>query len=320
LASEESALRRTHSRQVAGGLAVGLLLACVYGAGAGAQTSGSGQRQIQVPDLPTSIPQIRFNAGQSVVPYYEGWIKNPDGSFGIVFGYFNRNWQQELVIPAGPDNKVEPGGPDAGQPTYFLPRRQRWIYRLRVPEDFGKKEATWTITANGHTEKVVASLIPAEEINERVVMSNGNFDTGVNDPNKPPTLTVPTSLTSTVAKPLTLTANVADDGLPKPRPVPASRSTNVTGGQANFGAQVNSSGGNRLRGLRLTWLEYRGPAKVTFDPAGPLPVTSGQAVSTTAHFAAPGAYVLRATANDGALSTTREVTINVSGASSTGSK
>src|SRR3989442_5153366 len=175
---------------------------------------------VQAPQLPTELAQVRFNSGEDVVPYFEGWLRNPDGTFDLVFGYFNRNWKEELAIPPGPDNKVEPGGPDAGQPTYFLPRRQRWIYRLRVPADFGKKEATWTITANRRPDKVVASLIPAEEINERVVMSNGNFDTGVNDPNKPPTLAVTASSTATVTSASPLTANVVDDGLPKPRPTP----------------------------------------------------------------------------------------------------
>ena len=71
--------------------------------------------------LPTEITQVRFNAGQAVVPYFEGWIKNPDGTFDMVFGYFNRNYQQEFAIPVGPENKVEPLTGDAGQPTYFLP-------------------------------------------------------------------------------------------------------------------------------------------------------------------------------------------------------
>src|SRR5436190_7583302 len=83
--------------------------------------------------LPTELAQVRFNSGQNIVPYFEGWIRNPDGTFDLVFGYFNRNWKEELTIPAGSDNNVEPGGPDAGQPTYFLARRQRWMYRLRVP-------------------------------------------------------------------------------------------------------------------------------------------------------------------------------------------
>ncbi|PYQ97710.1 MAG: hypothetical protein DMF97_13580, partial [Acidobacteria bacterium] len=73
--------------------------------------------------LPTAIPQTKWASGQDVVPYFEGWIRNPDGSFDMVFGYFNRNWQEELAIPAGAGNFVEPGGPDRGQPTYFLPRR-----------------------------------------------------------------------------------------------------------------------------------------------------------------------------------------------------
>src|SRR6185503_2382798 len=91
------------------------------------------------PGLPTEITQNRFNSGQSVIPYYEGWIKNADGTFDLVFGYFNRNFQEEFSIAAGPDNKVEPGAVDQGQPTYFLSRRQRFVYRVKVPADFGKK-------------------------------------------------------------------------------------------------------------------------------------------------------------------------------------
>src|SRR5579862_2041329 len=76
------------------------------------------------PQLPTYNPQTQFSSGQDVVPVYEGWLRNKDGTFTFVFGYFNRNWKEELPIPAGPDNKLEPGEMDRGQPTYFLPRRQ----------------------------------------------------------------------------------------------------------------------------------------------------------------------------------------------------
>jgi hypothetical protein len=44
--------------------------------------------------LPTQIGQTRFDSGQNVVPVYEGWIRNPDGSFDLVFGYFNRNFKK----------------------------------------------------------------------------------------------------------------------------------------------------------------------------------------------------------------------------------
>src|SRR4051794_22839232 len=64
-----------------------------------------------------------FTAGQNVSPAYEGWEQNPDGSFNVLFGYMNRNWEEEIDVPVGPDNGIEPGGPEQGQPTRFLPRR-----------------------------------------------------------------------------------------------------------------------------------------------------------------------------------------------------
>ena len=75
---------------------------------------------------PTYINQTKFNSGQDVVPSFDGWLRNPDGTFTMVFGYMNRNYQEEPVIPAGPDNKIEPGPVDRAQPTYFLTRRHAW--------------------------------------------------------------------------------------------------------------------------------------------------------------------------------------------------
>src|ERR1700730_18767537 len=79
--------------------------------------------QTQIPSSippPTFIPDIRFSSGRNVVPYLEGWIRNPDETFDFVFGYYNRNTEEELAIPVGPNNSVMPGGPDRGQPTYFV--------------------------------------------------------------------------------------------------------------------------------------------------------------------------------------------------------
>jgi hypothetical protein len=273
------------------------------------------QAQIPGVQLPTEITAVRHNSGQSVIPYYEGWIKNADGTFDMVFGYFNRNFQQEFAIPAGPDNKVEPGAADQGQPTYFLPRRQRYVYRVRVPADFGKKEVVWTITSNGRTEKGFGMLMPPQEITERVVMTNGNFNPGHDDPNKAPTISVAPLSAVTVGTPVTLTATVTDDGLPKPRPVPAAPRdpTAATGG---FGAQVNSSGGGPPRGLNVSWLQYSGPAKVTFSHTNTIPVADGKAV-TTAKFEAPGTYKLIASATDGGRLTTKtQIVVTIPGARS----
>ena len=59
--------------------------------------------------------QERFKTGQTVAPAYEGWEQNPDGSFNLLFGYFNRNWEEQTHVPIGPANSIEPGGPDQGQ-------------------------------------------------------------------------------------------------------------------------------------------------------------------------------------------------------------
>jgi hypothetical protein len=254
--------------------------------------------------LPTYNPQTQFSSGQDVVPVYEGWLRDPDGTFTFVFGYFNRNWKEELAIPAGPENKLEPGETDRGQPTYFLPRRQPWIFRVQVPKDWGQQELVWTITAHGHTEKAYAQLIPEEEILERLIQTRGNLNPGEDDPNKPPSITIAPVPTAEMARPVLLTALVSDDGLPKPRPAPVPRPGAIPQ------AQTNTATGLRPIGLSVKWFEYRGPAKVTFDSTGPIAVSNGQAV-TTARFAAPGTYVLRATADDGALTSSADVTITV---------
>ena len=255
--------------------------------------------------LSTAIPQTQFSDGQDIVPVYEGWLRNSDGTFTFVFGYFNRNWKEELAIPAGPDNKLEPGAADRGQPTYFLPRRQPWVFRVQVPKDWGQQELVWTITAHGRTEKAYAQLLPEEEILERLIMTRGNLSPGQDDPNKPPSVSIAPVPSATPGSPVTLTALVTDDGLPKPRPPRQPRPGGIPQ------AQTNSAAPPPRAGLFVTWFEYRAPAKVTFETGGPIAVTNGRAV-TTIHFSAPGTYVLQAVATDGALQTRTNVTITVS--------
>src|SRR5260370_40394175 len=87
-------------------------------------------------ELPTYNPQTKFLSGQDVVPSFDGWLRNPDGTFTFLCGYFNRNWQEELGIPPGPSNKPEPADADRGQPIYFPPNRQKWVFRAPIPADF----------------------------------------------------------------------------------------------------------------------------------------------------------------------------------------
>src|SRR5262249_13842288 len=149
------------------------------------------------------------------------------------------NWEEEIVIPPGPDNAIDPAPADRGQPTYFLPRRQGWVYRLRVPADFGKGVVTWTIKAHGRTEKAYGELLPVEEITERIIMTRGTLNPGDADPNKPPAVSTAPTATVSIDAPLSLTASVSDDGLPKPRPAAPVRPT--TGDATTIQAQANSS-------------------------------------------------------------------------------
>jgi hypothetical protein len=279
-----------------------------YGFASASSVSSAVETASPFQQLPTAIPQTKWASGQDVVPYFDGWIKNADGSFDMVFGYFNRNWEEALAIPAGPDNRIEPAGPDSGQPTFFLPRRQGWVFRVRVPKDFGKQVITWTITAHGKTNKAYGELLPTEEITERIVMTRGNLNPGEHDPNKPPAVTIAPVQAAAVMSPVALAALVQDDGLPKPR-VPVERPKSVSDA-TKIQAQANSSAVARPRGLTVSWMQLRGPAKVAFESTGATPVEDGRA-STTARFPQPGTYVLRATANDGSLSTKTDVTITV---------
>jgi hypothetical protein len=97
-----------------------------------------------------SLPfEPALEAEQSVTGAYEGWFANPDGSFSMLVGYFNRNTKQVVDIPLGPNNHIDPGGPDYGQPTRFLAGRGWGLFTIKVPKDFGEKKLTWTIVAKG---------------------------------------------------------------------------------------------------------------------------------------------------------------------------
>src|SRR5262245_33479532 len=137
--------------------------------------------------------QFRYWSGQNVVPVFEGWERNPDGSFNFVFGYFNRNYEETLDILVGPDNNLEPGGPDQGQPTFFAAARQKFIFRVRVPKDWPTdKRLVWTLTVRGKTEKANAFLLPEWEMNSQVMALNGGGGGGGGideDYNLPPVIT-----------------------------------------------------------------------------------------------------------------------------------
>jgi plastocyanin len=231
---------------------------------------------------------LTYSKGQNVAPAYEGWEQAPDGTKYFLFGYMNRNWEEEIDVPVGPDNGFNIGGADQGQPTHFLPRRNRFVFKVKVPAGFTEKdELIWTLTTHGKTEKAYATLRPDYILDDVVKASEtGALGAGTSSPevrsNKPPTLRVQeiTTRTVKVGEALTLVTEVKDDGIPKRRD-PA----RVAAAQARAAAQSSTSStssagpprnpamspptritvGKNL-GLHVSWFVYRGAGKVTFDP------------------------------------------------------
>jgi hypothetical protein len=276
--------------------------------------------------VPLAHAQVASSSGQNVAPAYEGWEQNDDGSFNLVFGYFNRNWDERVDQAVGAGNSIEPGGPDQGQPTHFFPRRNRFVFRIRVPADFGDKELVWTLTSHGETERAYATLQPDYFMDDTVIMNNKGAGGGGGgayglEGNKPPELRVDGDRTRTVAvgEPVSLAAFASDDGIPKRRAMPRIPST--------FRATPDSASG-----LRLSWFVYRGAGnQVTFDPQQipvwedfrdgsnsawssgwePPPLPPDGKWLATATFSEPGTYVIRALADDGGLMAHEDVTIVV---------
>jgi hypothetical protein len=196
-----------------------------------------------------SAQSLTYTKGQNVAPAFEGWEQDADGSKWFVFGYMNRNWVEELDVPPGADNTIMPGGPDAGQPTHFLPRRNRFVFRVAVPKAFTEKdEMIWTLTTHGVTEKAWATLRP-DYILDNVVKASetGALGAGTSSPevrgNQPPTVAVEGAkkLTAKVGQPLTLTTLVKDDGIPK-SPAGANPLAALFGGQTRPAGSEGSGG------------------------------------------------------------------------------
>jgi hypothetical protein len=260
-------------------------------------------------------------SGQDVTPAFEGWYRNPDGSANILIGYYNRNTKETLDIPAGPNNRIDPGGPDRGQPTHFLTGRQWGVFTITVPKNFGAdQKLTWTITAHGKTTSIPVGLNSNWLISPFVDATDNTppyigFDEAGPFVQGPPR-EISRSFTAAVGTPLTLTVWAADDAkVPPPF--------------AQFAKMIPA--------LSLRWSKFRGPGEVLFssespktekaDFKAPPGATFTGKSSTTASFSEAGEYILEILANDisgaggGGFQccwTTAQVKITVSTASSVG--
>jgi hypothetical protein len=282
-----------------------------------------------------SLAQTSYQSGQHIEPAYEGWRPNADGTFSFMFGYMNENWLEEPDVPIGENNAFSPGDADRGQPTHFLPRRNRFNFEVVVPADWGDRELVWTLNVNGKERKAYATLKPDYQVDNIVIASEtGSLGAGTSSPesraNVKPTIEVQGDdiRTVRVGEPLVLNTRVIDDGIPK-----ASRDSTISEKNAmrRMMRPPTRITVGKVNGLFLSWNVYRGEGHVEFDPPLPKPWedtrTSANSpwgalwlppelpedgmIEVKATFDKPGTYILWARADDGGLYNDDYITVRV---------
>jgi hypothetical protein len=230
--------------------------------------------QGQAGALPLEPPR---KAGASVTPAFEGWYENPDGSFSLLVGYYNRNTEETLDIPVGPLNRIEPGELDQGQPTHFQTGRRWGVFVIRVPKDFGNRTIRWTIEANGERQSIPFTL------NKGYVVTPFQ-EAGMN--NSPPKLAFAENRPKVMGPPVGIAAELAGKVA---EAIPISLTIEDDKGS---GSSKSSTVGN------VSFHKFRGPGTVKFDNTRVVAKQQGERITVNATFDKPGEYIVRVQAND----------------------
>jgi hypothetical protein len=232
------------------------------------------------------------DSGSNIYPAYEGWYKNDDGTFTLLIGYYNRNKKEVLDIPIGPENKIEPGGPDQGQPTHFEVGRGWGTIAIKVPKDFGDKKLVWTLTANGKTATVPFGVVKGYQIEPFLDAAMGNkppvikfSETGTALQGPPAPLAQANVISGAVGESVAIKYWITDDG---------NEETPVAAGGGDAAAAANPRA--RRPRVTTTLTKYRGPGEIKF--ADSTPTIEKDMVNTTATFSLPGEYIIRVEGND----------------------
>lgn len=226
----------------------------------------------------------RSASGQTVTPVYEGWYANPDGSYSLSFGYYNRNTSEVVEIPLGPENVLGSPGTSQNQPVTLHPGRHWGVFTVVVPKDWEPtRKVVWTLKNRGETFTIPGSL----HVDWQIDALEGEVSAGNTPPvlrfaeqgpegRGPGGLSVGPMLVK-AGTPLELSVRVKDDGK----------------GASNIVAQ-----GADGAPVTLTWFKHQGPGAVLFSQISARVASNNGVMNVTAMFSRPGEYVVRVRAND----------------------
>ncbi|MBL4821180.1 MAG: hypothetical protein JKY98_09370 [Gammaproteobacteria bacterium] len=227
-------------------------------------------QQIRISNQTWSAEVIR-PSGQPVIPLFEGWFTNDDGTHSLCFGYLNLNTEQSLTVPTGEDNYLSDSRFKAMLPTHFDPlppkyRRKFCVFTVTVPADFRRDETVeWHLTTAGDALSVPGHILPAYVLDEPV--SNGRGDIA----------------------PL-IKLNKGDAGV---RGRIGIHNDMPIKGKVNTPLQLSAWIEHPEDEVWIGWAKHTGPGSVEFSEQEYQFPSSGDPTQVQATFSEPGRYIVR---------------------------
>ena len=217
---------------------------------------------------------VLMESGGPIVPVFDGWYPNPEGGYTLCFGYYSVNWGEDVTIPLGPNNFVEPAEYDGAQPDFFerIPerpysyRRRYCVFPVVVPESFTEDDrVTWTLQ-RGREEalSVPGKLVLAYRLDEPTSPGRGDIAPGVR-----------------------VEANgeeaVGRNGM----------FAGPTAARVGEPVELTAWVDHPEEEVWVGWAKQNGPGRVEFSEQNTMIDPAARTASTTARFDAPGTYLLR---------------------------
>ncbi len=228
---------------------------------------------------------VRAQRNRAIYPAYDGFLKNPDGSYTLAFAYFSHN-AEPVTIPPGEANSFAPMPGDRQQPVTFLPGHHRFQCVMVVGADFDGR-LQWTLSYAGETTGT----------SERMLQSNWNLVEGAAELRRIDYANVPRGVCLNRAPEVRI-LGVRAAG----RGAPPAIEGRVGEAVSLFGA-VDDEGLPRGAALAIRWRQLAGPAEAAFEHPNE--------ARTHATFSAAGTYELEIEASDSEFTSRTRLNVDV---------